>query len=92
MLNVLHPEKFPEGCKEDFQDVTQQATIEKLKAELKPHILRRIKKDVMGGKMPTKKERVLRVENSAAQKEVIRNFEYSAYWIDLFMLMNLVYV
>lgn len=70
LLNVLHPEKFPEGCKESFQDVTHEATIEKVKTELKPHILRRIKKDVMGGRMPAKKERVLRVDNSPDQKEV----------------------
>lgn len=74
LLNVLHPEQFPESCKDDFQDVvTQEATIERLKCELQPHILRRTKRDVMGGRMPAKKERLVRVENSPTQREMYRN-------------------
>lgn len=68
---MLHPEQFPESCKDEFQDVvTQEATIERLKRELQPHILRRTKRDVMGGRMPAKKERLVRIENSPTQREV----------------------
>lgn len=67
----MHPEKFPEGSKDKYQDLTQESVIENLKNELKAHVLRRTKRDVMGGRMPGKKERLLIVENSPTQKKVI---------------------
>ncbi|KAF8819134.1 putative Chromodomain-helicase-Dna-binding protein 3, partial [Cardiosporidium cionae] len=69
LLNFLHPEKFPDNRKEMLFDITEEQTIEHLKRELQPHILRRIKKDVLCGKIPKKKEQIIRVENSKAQKD-----------------------
>lgn len=50
--------------------MAHEATVKKLKTELQPYILRRTKRDVTAGRMPAKKERILRVENSSIQKEV----------------------
>ncbi|KAJ3695446.1 hypothetical protein LUZ60_000823 [Juncus effusus] len=66
----------------EFGDINQDRQIEKLHGMLKPHLLRRFKKDVMK-ELPPKKELILRVELTAKQKEyykaiLTRNYEVLA--------------
>ncbi|CAM0913118.1 unnamed protein product [Alopecurus aequalis] len=53
---------------EEFKDINQDKQVEKLHGMLKPHLLRRFKKDVMKD-LPPKKELILRVELTSKQKE-----------------------
>jgi chromodomain-helicase-DNA-binding protein 1 len=77
----LAPKKF--SSLEDFQaqysDLKEKDQIEKLHAELKPHLLRRMKKDVEKS-LPAKIERILRVDMAPMQKQYYkwilgRNFQ-----------------
>uniref|UniRef100_A0A7N0U7Q7 CHD3-type chromatin-remodeling factor PICKLE n=1 Tax=Kalanchoe fedtschenkoi TaxID=63787 RepID=A0A7N0U7Q7_KALFE len=68
LMNFLDPEKF--GNLDDIrqEDINQEEKISKLHHMLAPHLLRRVKKDVMT-ELPPKKELILRVELSSKQKE-----------------------
>eukprot|EP00027_Filamoeba_sp_ATCC50430_P005766 CAMPEP_0168547732 /NCGR_PEP_ID=MMETSP0413-20121227/4191_1 /TAXON_ID=136452 /ORGANISM="Filamoeba nolandi, Strain NC-AS-23-1" /LENGTH=886 /DNA_ID=CAMNT_0008578001 /DNA_START=270 /DNA_END=2931 /DNA_ORIENTATION=+ len=70
LLFFLNPEKFHSFS--DFQskysDLKEQETILKLHEELKPYLLRRVKKDVEKS-LPAKIERILRVEMTPMQKK-----------------------
>ena len=86
LLSFLEPEKFPEDWdtfsstylqvdedqpEGDSQPHTQTKGIGYLHSILKPHLLRRLKKDVEKS-LPLKKERILRVELSPLQKLLYR--------------------
>ncbi|XP_023635622.1 CHD3-type chromatin-remodeling factor CHR7 isoform X1 [Capsella rubella] len=54
---------------EEFKDsINQEEKISRLHQMLAPHLLRRLKKDVLKGKLPPKKELILRVDLSSQQK------------------------
>ncbi|TYI72123.1 hypothetical protein E1A91_D07G037500v1 [Gossypium mustelinum] len=70
LMHFLDAGKFGslEEFQEEFKDISQEEQISRLHTMLAPHLLRRVKKDVMK-KLPPKKELILRVELSSKQKE-----------------------
>jgi chromodomain-helicase-DNA-binding protein 1 len=73
LLHYLDRRKF--ATLDDFVTrygtLSTQAEIAKLHAELRPHLLRRLKKDVEKS-LPSKIERILRVDLSPMQKQIYR--------------------
>ncbi|KAF9614280.1 hypothetical protein IFM89_017081 [Coptis chinensis] len=81
LMHFLDAGKFGslEEFQEEFKDINQEEQIARLHKMLAPHLLRRLKKDVLKD-MPPKKELILRVELSSKQKEyykaiLTRNYE-----------------
>ncbi|KAI3902301.1 hypothetical protein MKW92_048806 [Papaver armeniacum] len=81
LMHFLDAGKFSslEEFQEEFKDINQEEQIARLHKMLAPHLLRRVKKDVLK-EMPPKKELILRVELSSKQKEyykaiLTRNYE-----------------
>ncbi|XP_057525140.1 CHD3-type chromatin-remodeling factor PICKLE-like isoform X2 [Amaranthus tricolor] len=81
LMHFLDAGKFGslEEFQEEFKDINQEEQISRLHKMLAPHLLRRVKKDVLK-EMPPKKELILRVELSSKQKEyykaiLTRNYE-----------------
>ncbi|KAL2926136.1 CHD3-type chromatin-remodeling factor PICKLE [Bienertia sinuspersici] len=81
LMHFLDAGKFGslEEFQEEFKDINQEEQISRLHTMLAPHLLRRVKKDVLK-EMPPKKELILRVELSSKQKEyykaiLTRNYE-----------------
>ncbi|CAN8315046.1 unnamed protein product [Cochlearia groenlandica] len=70
LMHFLDAGKFGslEEFQEEFKDINQEEQISRLHKMLAPHLLRRVKKDVMKD-MPPKKELILRVDLSSEQKE-----------------------
>ncbi|GKV03180.1 hypothetical protein SLEP1_g15531 [Rubroshorea leprosula] len=70
LMHFLDAGKFGslEEFQEEFKDISQEEQISRLHKMLAPHLLRRVKKDVMK-ELPPKKELILRVELSNKQKE-----------------------
>ncbi|CAI9092629.1 OLC1v1027924C1 [Oldenlandia corymbosa var. corymbosa] len=70
LMHFLDAGKFGglEEFQEEFKDINQEEQISRLHRMLGPHLLRRVKKDVMK-ELPPKKELILRVELSSMQKE-----------------------
>ncbi|CAI9759692.1 unnamed protein product [Fraxinus pennsylvanica] len=70
LMHFLDAGKFAslEEFQEEFKDINQEEQISRLHKMLAPHLLRRLKKDVMK-ELPPKKELILRVELSSKQKE-----------------------
>ncbi|KAE8701589.1 CHD3-type chromatin-remodeling factor PICKLE [Hibiscus syriacus] len=70
LMHFLDAGKFGslEELQEEFKDISQEEQISRLHKMLAPHLLRRVKKDVMK-KLPPKKELILRVDLSSKQKE-----------------------
>ncbi|KAK4769193.1 hypothetical protein SAY86_027343 [Trapa natans] len=70
LMHFLDAGKFGslEEFQEEFKDINQEEQISRLHKMLAPHLLRRIKKDVMK-ELPPKKELILRVDLSSKQKE-----------------------
>ncbi|KAL6861920.1 hypothetical protein ACP4OV_017620 [Aristida adscensionis] len=84
LMHFLEGESFGSiaDLQEEFKDINQDKQIEKLHGMLKPHLLRRFKKDVMK-ELPPKKELILRVELTSKQKEyykaiLTKNYEVLA--------------
>ncbi|KAF5726268.1 CHD3-type chromatin-remodeling factor PICKLE isoform X2 [Tripterygium wilfordii] len=81
LMHFLDAGKFEslEEFQEEFKDINQEEQISRLHKMLAPHLLRRVKKDVMK-ELPPKKELILRVELSSMQKKyykaiLTRNYE-----------------
>ncbi|OIT02582.1 chd3-type chromatin-remodeling factor pickle, partial [Nicotiana attenuata] len=81
LMHFLDAGKFGslEEFQQEFEDISQEEQISRLHKMLAPHLLRRVKKDVMK-ELPPKKELILRVELSSKQKEyykaiLTRNFQ-----------------
>ncbi|XP_010525929.1 PREDICTED: CHD3-type chromatin-remodeling factor PICKLE-like [Tarenaya hassleriana] len=81
LMHFLDAGKFGslEEFQEEFKDINQEEQISRLHKMLAPHLLRRVKKDVLKD-MPPKKELILRVDLSSEQKEyykaiLTRNFQ-----------------
>lgn len=70
LMHFLDAGKFGslEEFQEEFKDISQEEQISRLHRMLAPHLLRRVKKDVMK-ELPPKKELILRIELSSMQKE-----------------------
>ncbi|XP_027904599.1 CHD3-type chromatin-remodeling factor PICKLE isoform X2 [Vigna unguiculata] len=70
LMHFLDAGKFGslEEFQEEFRDINQEEQISRLHKMLAPHLLRRVKKDVMK-ELPPKKELILRIELSSKQKE-----------------------
>ncbi|XP_050216353.1 CHD3-type chromatin-remodeling factor PICKLE [Mercurialis annua] len=70
LMHFLDAGKFAslEEFQEEFKDINQEEQILRLHKMLAPHLLRRVKKDVMT-ELPPKKELILRVDLSSKQKE-----------------------
>ncbi|KAF6136542.1 hypothetical protein GIB67_015998 [Kingdonia uniflora] len=73
LLNFLQPSAFPSlsSFEEKFNDLTTAEKVEELKKLVAPHMLRRLKKDVMRN-IPPKTERMVPVELSSIQAEYYR--------------------
>lgn len=81
LLNFLCPDKFNDLLcfQNEFADLTKEEQVKRLHDMLGPHMLRRLKADVLKN-MPTKSEFIVRVELSPMQKKyykyvLTRNFE-----------------
>jgi chromodomain-helicase-DNA-binding protein 1 len=80
LLHFLEPFRFP-SC-EDFEfkyDLKNSESVSQLHADLKPHLLRRVIKDVEKS-LPPKNERILRVDMTPLQRQyykwvLTRNFK-----------------
>ncbi|ORY35802.1 putative Chromodomain helicase [Naematelia encephala] len=72
LMHFLMPEKFQLANDFDLNDADQESKIKDLHEKLGTLMLRRLKKDVVK-EMPTKSERILRVEMSAMQTHYYKN-------------------
>ncbi|KAG0322737.1 hypothetical protein BG000_002812, partial [Podila horticola] len=73
LCNFLNPEKFDDDDFDiDMGDNEQESKIQDLHSQLKPYMLRRLKKDVEKS-LPKKTERILRVELSQLQTHYYKN-------------------
>lgn len=74
LLNFLSKERFNqlEAFTAEFSEISKEDQIEKLHNLLGPHMLRRLKADVLTG-MPSKSELIVRVELSPMQKKWYKN-------------------
>ncbi|PRW57711.1 CHROMATIN REMODELING 5 isoform A [Chlorella sorokiniana] len=72
LLHFLHPEKFPD-CEEFEDDYNMQdpEAVSRLHATLRPHLLRRVIKDVEKS-LPPKHEKILRVGMTPLQRQYYR--------------------
>lgn len=72
LMHFLMPEKFALTNEFDLNDVDHESKIKELHAQLESLMLRRLKRDVLKS-LPTKSERILRVEMSAMQTHYYKN-------------------
>ncbi|KHN80803.1 Chromodomain-helicase-DNA-binding protein 3 [Toxocara canis] len=74
LLNFLSPDRFYdlESFTHEFAEISKEDQIQKLHSLLGPHMLRRLKADVLSG-MPSKSELIVRVELSPMQKKYYKN-------------------
>lgn len=72
LLHFLHPAKFPSAdAFEAAHDMRDPAGVARLHAALRPHLLRRVIKDVEKS-LPPKNERILRVPMTPLQRQYYR--------------------
>lgn len=81
LLNFLSPARFNDlqGFLNEFADIAKEEQVKKLHDMLGPHLLRRMKADVLKG-MPSKSEFIVRVDLAPLQKKyykwiLTKNFE-----------------
>ncbi|CAI4226575.1 unnamed protein product [Auanema sp. JU1783] len=74
LLNFLAPDRFYdlESFTSEFAEISKEDQIQKLHSLLGPHMLRRLKSDVLVG-MPSKSELIVRLELSPMQKKYYKN-------------------
>uniref|UniRef100_A0A7E5A0P2 DNA helicase n=1 Tax=Panagrellus redivivus TaxID=6233 RepID=A0A7E5A0P2_PANRE len=74
LLNFLSPDRFNDLSQFtlEFAEISKEDQIQKLHTLLGPHMLRRLKADVLIG-MPSKSELIVRVDLSGMQKKYYRN-------------------
>ncbi|CAA7261700.1 unnamed protein product [Cyclocybe aegerita] len=72
LMHFLMPEKFALSNEFDLTDADHESKIKQLHEQLESLMLRRLKKDVLTS-LPTKSERILRVEMSAMQTHFYKN-------------------
>ncbi|PSC74179.1 CHD3-type chromatin-remodeling factor PICKLE isoform B [Micractinium conductrix] len=73
LLHFLEPQLFDnlESFEAEFTDLGHEAQVERLHTLLRPHLLRRMKADVLR-QLPPKREQIVAVELSAMQKQRYR--------------------
>jgi chromodomain-helicase-DNA-binding protein 1 len=71
-MHFLMPNVFPLANDFDLNDPDQEAKIKELHNKLKEYMLRRLKTEVIQS-LPTKTERILRVELSSMQVQLYKN-------------------
>lgn len=74
LLHFLDARKFDswESFEADFAKISEKEQVKKLHALLTPHLLRRLKKDVLKD-LPPKKEQIVRVEMTEAQRGMYKS-------------------
>ncbi|KIY74427.1 transcription regulator [Cylindrobasidium torrendii FP15055 ss-10] len=72
LMHFLMPERFALKDEFDLTDVDHEEKIKELHKQLESFMLRRLKRDVLKS-LPTKSERILRVEMSALQTHFYKN-------------------
>ncbi|KAF9075433.1 SNF2 family N-terminal domain-containing protein [Rhodocollybia butyracea] len=72
LMHFLMPEKFALTNEFDLNDIDHEEKIRQLHKQLESLMLRRLKRDVLKS-LPTKSERILRVEMSALQTHFYKN-------------------
>lgn len=72
LMHFLHPDRFSLADDFDLNDEDKEAKIRELHEQLQSIMLRRLKKDVIQ-ELPTKSERILRVEMSSMQITYYKN-------------------
>lgn len=74
LMNYLKPEEFDnvDNFLAEFEDVEKKDQINKLHNMLGMYMLRRVKADVLKGKIPPKAELIVRIELSQEQKRLYR--------------------
>ncbi|KIK26973.1 hypothetical protein PISMIDRAFT_8521 [Pisolithus microcarpus 441] len=72
LMHFLMPEKFALTNEFDLSDADHETKIKELHLQLESLMLRRLKRDVLTS-LPTKSERILRVEMSALQTHFYKN-------------------
>lgn len=74
LLNFLTPSKFNDltQFQSSFEDIAKEEQVRKLHELLGPHMLRRLKADVLKS-MPSKSEFIVRTNLAPAQKKVYKN-------------------
>ncbi|KAI6157570.1 SNF2 family N-terminal domain-containing protein [Pisolithus tinctorius] len=72
LMHFLMPEKFALTNEFDLNDADHESKIKELHQQLESLMLRRLKRDVLTS-LPTKSERILRVEMSALQTHFYKN-------------------
>eukprot|EP00210_Caulerpa_lentillifera_P004800 g4582.t1 len=82
LLHFIDARKFDswESFEADFADISQEDQVSKLHGLLLPHLLRRLKKDVLQS-LPPKKEQIVRVEMSDMQRSMYKSILASNYEI-----------
>ena len=71
-MHFLMPDKFSLASNFDLNDPDQEVKIKELHKDLEKYMLRRMKAEVIKS-LPTKTERILRVELSATQANLYKN-------------------
>ncbi|GMS84761.1 hypothetical protein PENTCL1PPCAC_6936, partial [Pristionchus entomophagus] len=74
LLNFLSPDRFYdlESFTHEFAEISKEDQIQKLHSLLGPHMLRRLKSDVLTG-MPSKSELIVRIDLATLQKKYYKN-------------------
>ena len=74
MLHFLDARKFDswESFETEYTNLSENDQVKKLHGLLIPHLLRRLKKDVLKN-LPPKKEQIVRVEMTEAQREMYKS-------------------
>ncbi|KAK0241798.1 SNF2 family N-terminal domain-containing protein [Armillaria nabsnona] len=72
LMHFLMPEKFALSDEFDLNDADHESRIQELHKQLESFMLRRLKRDVLKS-LPSKSERILRVEMSALQTHFYKN-------------------
>lgn len=72
LMHFLMPDKFSLAANFDLNDPDQESKIKELHKDLEKYMLRRMKAEVIKS-LPTKTERILRVELSATQANLYKN-------------------
>lgn len=82
LLHFIDARKFDnwESFEADFADISQEDQVSKLHELLLPHLLRRLKKDVLQH-LPPKKEQIVRVEMSDLQRSMYKSILAANYEI-----------
>jgi chromodomain-helicase-DNA-binding protein 1 len=86
-MHFLMPDKFSLASNFELNDPDQESKIKELHKDLEKYMLRRMKAEVIKS-LPTKTERILRVELSATQANLYKNI-LTRVWLQHFVSFSL---